>query len=40
FSLNFDDVERIIIQCGASIHSVDKVSAGTNLIEEVATQQD
>ena len=40
FSINFDDVERIIIQCGASIHSVDKVSAGTNLIEEVATQQD
>ncbi|MCL4377877.1 MAG: DUF211 domain-containing protein [Actinobacteria bacterium] len=40
FSINFEEVERLIIQFGASIHSVDKVSAGSSLIEEVATQQD
>ena len=39
-SINYEQVERIIIQNGASIHSVDKVSAGTSLIEEVTTQQD
>jgi len=39
-SINYEEVEKIIIQNGASIHSLDKVSAGANLIEEVTTQQD
>ena len=38
--LIFEQVERIVIQNGASIHSLDKVSAGKNLIEEATTQQD
>jgi len=33
-------LRRIVIQNGASIHSLDKVSAGRNLIEEATTQQD
>ena len=39
-SINFEQVERVVIQNGASIHSLDKVSAGKNLIEEATTQQD
>jgi len=39
-NINFEHVERIIIQNGASIHSLDKVSAGASIIEEVTTQQD
>ena len=38
--IDFEKVERVIIQNGASIHSLDKVSAGTNMIDEVKTQQD
>ena len=39
-SIDFEQVERIVIQNGASIHSLDKVSAGKNLIDEATTQQD
>ena len=39
-SIDFEQVERIVIQNGASIHSLDKVSSGKNLIEEATTQQD
>ncbi len=39
-NINFEQIERVIIMNGASIHSIDKVSAGTSLIEEVTTQQD
>jgi hypothetical protein len=39
-NIDLEEVERVIIQNGASIHSMDKVSAGTSLIEEVTTQQD
>ncbi len=39
-NINFEEVERVIIQNGASIHSLDKVSAGASIIEEVTTQQD
>ena len=39
-SIDFEQVERVVIQNGASIHSLDKVSAGKNLIEEATTQQD
>jgi uncharacterized protein len=38
--IDFGKVERVIIQNGASIHSLDKVSAGTSMIDEVTTQQD
>jgi uncharacterized protein len=38
--INFEQVERVIIQNGASVHSLDKVSAGASIIEEVSTQQD
>ncbi|MBU4449675.1 MAG: DUF211 domain-containing protein [Actinobacteria bacterium] len=38
--IDFEKVERVIIQNGASIHSLDKVSAGTSMIDEVTTQQD
>lgn len=39
-SINYELVERIVMQNGASIHSLDKVSAGTSMIDEVTTQQD
>jgi len=39
-SINFDEVEKIVLHNGATIHSLDEVSAGTSLIEEVATSQD
>jgi len=38
--ISFDKVEEVIVQNGASIHSMDKVSAGASLIEEVTTSQD
>jgi uncharacterized protein len=39
-SIDYELVERIVMQNGASIHSLDKVSAGTSMIDEVTTQQD
>ncbi len=39
-SINYDRVEHVIKQSGASIHSLDKVSVGTSLIEEATTHQD
>jgi len=39
-NINFEQVEKVIIMNGGSIHSLDKVSAGASLIEEVTTQQD
>lgn len=36
----FDDVETSITEAGAVIHSVDSVSAGKRLVEEVETLQD
>ena len=36
----FDRVEDIIKDCGASIHSIDGVSAGIKIVEEVNTPQD
>jgi len=39
-SINFEEVEKIILRNGATIHSLDEVSSGMSLIEEVATSQD
>lgn len=39
-SINYDEVESVIKTNGASIHSLDKISVGTSLIEEVVTHQD
>lgn len=39
-SINYGSVEQVIKESGASIHSLDKVSVGTSLIEEVTTHQD
>ena len=36
----FDEVETAITEAGAVIHSVDSVSAGKRLVEEVETLQD
>lgn len=36
----FEDVETSISEAGAVIHSVDSVSAGKRLVEEVETCQD
>lgn len=36
----FDEVEGIIGEMGASIHSIDKVSCGSEIVEEVSTPQD
>lgn len=39
-SIIYEEVEAIIKANGASIHSLDKISVGTNLIEEAITHQD
>ncbi|MFQ6060428.1 MAG: DUF211 domain-containing protein [Thermoplasmata archaeon] len=39
-SVNFPQVEKTIRECGAVIHSVDSVSAGKKIVEEVETPQD
>ena len=36
----FNKVEDILNDCGASIHSIDGVSAGIKIVEEVNTPQD
>ena len=38
--INFDNVDKVIKDCGAVIHSVDSVSSGKKLVEEVETPQD
>ncbi|MBE0429645.1 MAG: DUF211 domain-containing protein [Thermoleophilia bacterium] len=38
--INFDDVAAVIQESGGSIHSIDKVSTGRELIEEASTPQD
>ena len=39
-SITFDKVKEVISDCGAVIHSVDSVSSGRKLVEEVETPQD
>jgi hypothetical protein len=39
-SIIYEEVETIIKANGASIHSLDKISVGTSLIEEAITHQD
>jgi hypothetical protein len=38
--IEFDQVETAITEAGAVIHSIDSVSAGKRLVEEVETPQD
>jgi hypothetical protein len=38
--INYKKVEETILDCGASIHSIDGVSAGMKIVEEVETPQD
>jgi hypothetical protein len=39
-SIDIEAVEETISDCGAVIHSVDSVSAGKKLIDEIKTPQD
>ena len=39
-SISFESVKEVIGDCGAVIHSVDSVSSGRKLVEEVETPQD
>jgi hypothetical protein len=39
-SIDYDMVEQTISESGAVVHSVDSVSAGKKLIDEVETPQD
>lgn len=38
--INFDEVAAVIQESGGSIHSIDKVSTGSALVEEANTPQD
>lgn len=38
--INFDEVAAVIQESGGSIHSIDKVSTGSLLVEEANTPQD
>lgn len=39
-NIDFAKVKKAIIECGAVIHSIDSVSAGKKIVEEVETPQD
>jgi hypothetical protein len=39
-NINYAEVKKEISECGASIHSIDGVSAGIKIVEEVNTPQD
>lgn len=39
-NINYSNVEKVIIDNGGTVHSVDKVATGRAIIEEVPTQQD
>ena len=39
-NVNYEAVEKTIKACGAVIHSIDSVSSGKMLVEEVETPQD
>jgi len=39
-NINYEIVNKTITECGAVIHSIDGVSAGMKIIEEVNTPQD
>lgn len=39
-NINYKQVEETIMNCGAEIHSIDGVSAGIKIVEEVNTPQD
>lgn len=38
--IDFDKVEEVVEDMGASIHSIDKVSSGKKVVKEVFTHQD
>ncbi|MBN2422530.1 DUF211 domain-containing protein [Candidatus Woesearchaeota archaeon] len=38
--INFEKIKKVIDDTGASIHSIDKVSAGKELVDEPHTHQD
>ena len=39
-NINYEKVKKEITECGAVIHSIDGVSAGMKLVDEVNTPQD
>jgi len=39
-NIDYEKVNKEISECGAAIHSIDGVSAGLKIIEEVNTPQD
>lgn len=39
-NIEYGDVEKVLTDYGASIHSIDQVSAGMRIVEEVNTPQD
>jgi len=39
-NVNYEAVEKTIRACGAVVHSVDSVSSGKTLVEDVETPQD
>jgi len=39
-NINYDEVKSQIAECGAVIHSIDGVSAGIKIVDEVNTPQD
>jgi len=39
-NVNYNEINNTISECGAVIHSIDGVSAGIKIVEEVNTPQD
>ena len=39
-NVKYDSINKTISECGAVIHSIDGVSAGMKIVEEVNTPQD
>jgi hypothetical protein len=38
--INYSKIKSIIEESGATIHSIDKVSSGTEIVKEASTHQD
>ena len=39
-NINYNEVQQAIVNSGAEVHSIDGVSAGIKIVEEVNTPQD
>lgn len=39
-NIKFENVKKVLEECGAAIHSIDQVAAGKKIFEDIKTPQD